>query len=144
MHSCKKFPPKSQDIVAIAIAVVGYLSGAAAMAAYADQLGVNGSNMYSSSAAATSVRNTYFNCHPPPPKKKVIKKIELYTSIYSVIILLCLILSFSLLQAFSFFSMFVHIGMIIYFLVARYALKWSTHGEESTGGKSQDNYQVDQ
>ena len=56
------------------------------MAAYADQLGVNGSNMYSSSAAATSVRNTYFNCHPlpPPPPQKDIN----YVLVYIVIIII--------------------------------------------------------
>ena len=45
-------------------------------------------------------------------------------------------------QAFSFFSLFLFIGMIGYFFVARYMLKWSTHGEtggHSTGvGSSQD------
>ena len=32
-------------------------------------------------------------------------------------------------QAFSFFSLFLFIGMTGYFFVARYMLKWSTHGE---------------
>ena len=37
-------------------------------------------------------------------------------------------------QAFSFLSLFLFVGMIGYFFVARYLLKWSTHGE--TGGSS--------
>ena len=34
------------------------------------------------------------------------------------------------LQAFSFFSLFLFVGMIGYFFVARYVLKWTTHGEQ--------------
>ena len=47
-------------------------------------------------------------------------------------------------QAVSFFSLFLFVGMIIYFFVARYMLKWSTHGETGSGhstragGSSQD------
>lgn len=35
-----------------------------------------------------------------------------------------------ILQAFSFFSLFLFIGMIAYFFIARYILKWTTHGEK--------------
>ena len=34
------------------------------------------------------------------------------------------------LQAFSFLSLFLFIGMLGYFFAARYALKWPSHGED--------------
>jgi hypothetical protein len=33
-------------------------------------------------------------------------------------------------QAFSFLSLFLFIGMLGYFFAARYALKWPSHGED--------------
>jgi hypothetical protein len=33
-------------------------------------------------------------------------------------------------QAFSFLSLFLFVGMLGYFFAARYALKWPSHGED--------------
>ena len=55
----------------------------------------------------------------------------------------CLFLS---LQAFSFFTMLLSIGMIFYFIVARYVFKWSTHGEQAPKGQASSaggNYTID-
>ena len=34
-------------------------------------------------------------------------------------------------QAFSFLSLFLFIGMLVYFFAARYALRWPSHGEKA-------------
>ena len=42
--------------------------------------------------------------------------------------------------------MLLSIGMVVYFIVARYVLKWSTHGEPAPEGRAsstQGNYAVD-
>ena len=41
------------------------------------------------------------------------------------------------LQAFSFLALFLFIGMIVYFLLARYVFLWPSHGDVApAGGKS--------
>lgn len=51
------------------------------------------------------------------------------------------------LQAFSFLALFLFVGMLIYFFVARYVLRWTTHGEnppnkeyEQTDGNDDTDY----
>ena len=40
-------------------------------------------------------------------------------------------------QGFSFFALFLFAGMLVYFFVARYVLKWSTHGESQLPTESE-------
>ena len=41
-------------------------------------------------------------------------------------------------QAFSFFALLLFIGMIVYFLLAKYVLLWPSHGDEPPAGRKSD------